>query len=167
MYYEQHYTVTRILKISRNTCYKYLKFVNFNAYIKENKKAHYLDQFKEASMNPERGYEKETVEQVVRFMRRNLLVPLPEFSDFDLYNKELLKRSLKLFKRKHYVLKQPKVDLHFKDINELNQLPPTSFVCTSVSSRKLDNYGRLTTENRHYCYLDPALAYERIQVKYF
>ena len=58
------------------------------------------------------------------------------------------------------------MDLHFEDINELNQLPPTSFVCTSVSSRKLDNYGRLTTENRHYYYLDPALAYERVQVKY-
>ena len=36
----------------------------------------------------------------------------------------------------------------------------------SVSSRKLDNYVRLTTENRRYYYLDPALAYERIQVKY-
>ena len=46
MYYEQHYTVTeitRIFKTSRNTCYKYLKIVNFNAYIKENKRAHYLD----------------------------------------------------------------------------------------------------------------------------
>ena len=32
MYQKQHYEVTeitRILKISRNTCYKYLKFVNF------------------------------------------------------------------------------------------------------------------------------------------
>ena len=38
MYNEQHYTVTeitRILKISRNTFYKYLKFFNFIAYIKE------------------------------------------------------------------------------------------------------------------------------------
>ena len=127
-------------------------------------KLHY--EFKEVFMNPERGYEKGTVEQAVRFMRRNLLVPLPEFSDFDLYNKELLKRSSELLKREHYVLKQPIVDLHFEDINELNQLPPTSFVCTSVSSRKLDNYGRLTTENRHYYYLDPAFAYERVQVKY-
>lgn len=46
MHYEHHYTVaeiTRILKLSRNTCYKYLKFVNFNSYIKENKRSHYLD----------------------------------------------------------------------------------------------------------------------------
>ena len=56
MYYEQHYTVTeitRILKISRNTCYKYLKFVNFNVYIKENKRAHYLDQYKEVLLSLE------------------------------------------------------------------------------------------------------------------
>ena len=54
MYYEQHYTVTeiiRILKISRNTCYKYLKFVNFNAYIKENKRTHYLDQYKKVLLS--------------------------------------------------------------------------------------------------------------------
>ena len=43
--------ITRILKISRNTCYKYLKFVNFNAYIKENKRAHYLDQYKEVLLS--------------------------------------------------------------------------------------------------------------------
>ena len=36
----------------------------------------------------------------------------------------------------------------------------------SVSSRKLDNYARLTTDNRHYYYLSPSLAYEKVQVKY-
>ena len=46
-------------------------------------KLHY--EFKEVFMNPERGYEKGTVEQAVRFMRRNLLVPLPQFAKFPLY----------------------------------------------------------------------------------
>ena len=39
LFYENHYTVaeiTRIMNVSRNTCYKYLKFVDFNAYVKEN-----------------------------------------------------------------------------------------------------------------------------------
>lgn len=139
--------------ISRTLCDTFQRF-----------KLHY--EFKEVFMNPKRGFEKGTVEQAVRFMRRNLLVPLLQFTDFDLYNKELLKKSSELLKREHYILKQPIVDLHFEDINELNQLPPTSFVCTSVSSRKLDNYGRLTTDNRHYYYLDPAFAYERVQVKF-
>jgi hypothetical protein len=39
LYYENHFTVAeimRMMKISRNTCYKYLRFVDFNAYVKEN-----------------------------------------------------------------------------------------------------------------------------------
>ena len=99
-------------------------------------------------------------------MRRNLLVPLPSFDDFDKYNLELLDKSKQLMKREHYVLKQPIIDLHFEDITELNPLPSTPFDASSVSSRKLDNYGRLTTDNRHYYYLSLALAYEKVQVKY-
>lgn len=57
-------------------------------------------------MNPECGYEKGTVEQAIRFMRRNLLVPLPKFINFDLYNKEFLKQSSVLLKREHYILKK-------------------------------------------------------------
>lgn len=54
MFYENHYTVaeiTRIMNISRNTCYKYLKFVDFNAYVKENKRKHYLDDYKEIMLD--------------------------------------------------------------------------------------------------------------------
>ena len=66
-------------------------------------------------------------------------------------------------KREHYVLKQSIIDLHFEDINELNPLPPTPFEPSSVSSRKLDNYGRPTTDNRHYYYLSTSLAYEKFK----
>jgi|GEM_PF-1939567 hypothetical protein len=113
-----------------------------------------------------RPNEKGTVEQGVRFMRRNLLVPLPSFDDFDLFNKELLDKSKELLKREHYVLKQPIIDLHFEDITELNGLPPTPFEPSSVQNRKLDNYGRLTTEGRLYYYLSPSLAYQKVQVKF-
>lgn len=115
--------------------------------------------FQEVFLNVMRPNEKGTVEQGVRFMRRNLLVPLPSFDDFDAFNKELLKRE-------HYVLKQPIIDLHFEDITELNGLPPTPFESSSVSFRKLDNYGRLTTEGRLYYYLSPSLAYQKVQVKF-
>ena len=46
LYYENHFTVAeimRMMKISRNTCYKYLRFVDFNAYVKENKNNVTLD----------------------------------------------------------------------------------------------------------------------------
>ena len=122
--------------------------------------------FQEVFLNVMRPNEKGTVEQGVRFMRRNLLVPLPSFDDFDLFNKELLDKSKELLKREHYVLKQPIIDLHFEDITELNGLPPTPFESSSVSFRKLDNYGRLTTEGRLYYYLSPSLAYQKVQVKF-
>ena len=80
-------------------------------------------------------------------MRRKLPVPLPLFDDFDKYNLELLDKSKQLVNREHYVLKQPIIDLHFEDITELNPLPPVPFDASSVSSRKLDNYGRLTIDN--------------------
>ena len=122
-------------------------------------------EFKEVFLNTQRGNEKGTVEQGVRFMRRNLLVPVPSFNNLEEYNKYLLDRCKELLKREHYVLKQPIVDLHFDDINELNQLPPTKFVCQSIIKRKLDNYGRLTTAHRHYYYLDPSYAYKHVQIK--
>ena len=73
------------------------------------------------------------MEQGVRCMRRNLLVPLPSFDDFDKYNLELLDTSKQLMKREYDVLKQPIIDLHFEDITELNPLPPTPFETSSVS----------------------------------
>jgi hypothetical protein len=78
-------------------------------------------------LNVNRGYEKGTVEQGVRYMRRNLLVPLSLFDDFYKYNLELLDKSKQLMKREHCVLKQPIIDFHFEDITELNPLPPTPF----------------------------------------
>lgn len=54
LFYENHYTVveiTRMMNVSRNTCYKYLKFVDFNAYVKENKRKHYLDDYKEIMLD--------------------------------------------------------------------------------------------------------------------
>lgn len=55
-------------------------------------KLHY--EFKEVFMIPERCYEKGTIEQAVRFMRRNLLIPLPQFDDFNEFNKTLLTKHL-------------------------------------------------------------------------
>ena len=86
-------------------------------------KLHY--DFNAIFLNVNRGYEKGTVEQGVRYMRRNLLVPLPSFDDFDKYNLELLDNSKQLMKREHYVLKQTIIDLHFEDITKFNPLPPT------------------------------------------
>lgn len=121
--------------------------------------------FREVFMNPMRPNEKGTVEQAVRYMRRNLLVPLPEFDDIDKYNKELLKKCKEALKREHYVYKKPIIDLHFEDINEFNLLPKKQFECQSVATRTLDSYGRLLASNKVHYYLDPSYAYKKVQVK--
>ena len=53
-------------------------------------------------------------------------------------------------------------------MNNISIINISSFIfdAKSVTSRKLDNYGRLTTDNRYYYYLSPSLAYEKDQVKY-
>ena len=53
-------------------------------------------------------------------------------------------------------------------MNNISIINISSFIfdAKSVTSRKLDNYGRLTTDNRYYYYLSPSLAYEKNQVKY-
>lgn len=80
-------------------------------------KLHY--EFKEVFMNSKKLNEKGLVKQAVRYMRRNLLVTLPEFDNFEEYNKELLKKSKDLLKREHYVLKQSIIDLHLKILMSL------------------------------------------------
>ena len=50
MYYEQNYTATeiaRIMKISRQTVYKYLKFVDFSDDITQKKTNSLVEQYKE------------------------------------------------------------------------------------------------------------------------
>ena len=50
MYYEQNYTATeiaRIMKISRQTVYKYLKFVDFSDDITQKKTKSPVEQYKE------------------------------------------------------------------------------------------------------------------------
>lgn len=122
--------------------------------------------FREVFMNPMRPNEKGTVEQAVRYMRRNLLVPLPSFDDFEEYNKDLLDKCKNALKREHYIQKKPIIDLHFEDINELNALPLKPFECRFVIDKVLDSYGRLVTSNKIHYYLDPSYAYKKVQVRF-
>ena len=126
-------------------------------------KLHYF--FKEVFTNPNKGNEKGSVEAGIKFMRRNLLVPVPEFKDMSDYNKQLLAKSTQLHKREHYIVKDMIIDLHFDDLHELLKLPPTPFETTTVAKYNLDNFGRLTLNNQIFYYLSPELAFKKVQVK--
>ena len=85
-------------------------------------------------------------------MRKNLLVPVPYFKDFNQYNIELLKKYAQLHNRKHYITDNNICDLHFDDINELNPLPIIPFEIASIKKRKLDNFGRLIIDNKNFTF---------------
>jgi len=58
--------------------------------------------FEAVFCNPASGHEKGNVENKVGYLRRNLLVPMPEFSDLDEYNRNLLIACDEDIRRKHY-----------------------------------------------------------------
>ncbi len=115
-------------------------------------------------MTPNKGNEKGSVEAGVRYVRRNLLVPIPKFDDIISFNKELLVNSTKLHDREHYIAQESIADLHFEDLHSLNELPPTAFEPSTISVYQADNFGRVTINNLFY-YLSPQLAFQKLQVK--
>ena len=59
--------------------------------------------FKAKFMNPRSGWEKGSVENKVGYLRRNLLVPMPEFSSLEEFNQKLLKHCDSDHERRHYL----------------------------------------------------------------
>ena len=55
--------------------------------------------------NPESGWEKGNVENKVGTVRRNLFVPMPQYTDMVLYNKQLLRAAEVSFRRN--IIKAP------------------------------------------------------------
>ncbi len=126
-------------------------------------KLHY--NFKDVFCSPRKGNEKGCVEAGIRYMRRNLLVPVPSFDNLTDYNKLLLDRATELHNRAHYITEQNICDMHFEDLNELNPLPQIPFEVSSIKKRKLDNMGRIYLDNKISYFISPTLAYKTIQIK--
>ena len=120
--------------------------------------------FKEVFCAPNKCNEKGSVETAIRYIRCNLLVPVPTMYSMTTYNKELLIKSAGLHDREHYKLRTNICDLHFDDINALNALPFIPLEISSIKSRKLDCFGRVILDRVSY-FISPILALERIQIK--
>ena len=105
------------------------------------------------------GHEKGNVENKVGYLRRNLLVPVPEFSDIDEYNLELLQKCDLDIVRDHY-RKEGRIDELFEeDLRYLNPLPAQRFDVVTYERVKTDGYGKLTlNEGKHSYSTSPRLA---------
>lgn len=100
--------------------------------------------------NPDSGHEKGHVEGKVGYHRRNFLVPIPEFEDLQLYNKQLLKICDEDMNRKHYKKRNLICALFTEDKADMNNLPEVPFEVGRLEIAKADKYGKVRFDNRLY-----------------
>lgn len=121
--------------------------------------------FESVFCNPSCGHEKGNVENKVGYLRRNLLVPVPEFSDLEAYNRELLLRCDKDMEREHYRKKEFISSLFEEDLKALNPLPTRAFEAESYEHVRVDAYGKFTlNDGKHTYSASPRLVGSRTVV---
>jgi transposase len=126
--------------------------------------SHY--RFKAIFMNPEAGWEKGNVENKVGYLRRNELVPVPEFTDLRKKNIELLSSCEKDMAREHYDKGRMISELFQEDKSALIPLPKVRFDTAGYGSARTDKYGRFTLDKGMHRYsASPAFGETTIQYK--
>ena len=98
--------------------------------------------FEAAICNPDAGHEKGNVEVKVGYHRRNMLVPVPEFSDMAQYNDALLIECDKDGDREHYRLNADISELFALDRERLLPLPTTELDLSDYRRVKTNGYAR-------------------------
>ena len=124
--------------------------------------------FKPVFMNPESGWEKGNVENKVGYLRRNELVPVPEFKKLSEFNKELLDRCDEDMAREHYEYDDDTwiSDLFKDDKEALLPLPSKAFDTAKYTTAKTNKYGQFTlNEGKHIYSASPAFCEETVNLK--
>ncbi len=106
-------------------------------------------------------------ENKVGYLRRNLLVPIPEFDDIDIFNKSLLKMCEKDMMREHYKNNKDIAALFRKDCEMFNPLSSTEFNCSVYTSVRTDKYGKFTLNGKHTYSTKPNLAGKMVTARAF
>ncbi len=126
-------------------------------------KEHYC--FNAVFCNRNAGHEKGNVENKVGYLRRNLLVPKPEFRDLTEYNKQLLVRCEQDLERIHYRKERLISELFKEDLQHCNPLPVVAFESQTYESVLVDAYGKFTLEQGKHSYSSmPMFAGERLTI---
>jgi hypothetical protein len=110
--------------------------------------------FKPVFMNPESGWEKGNVENKVGYLRRNELVPVPEFTSLPAKNQELLTACDADMAREHYDDNDGRMiaELFEQDRAALLPLPSVPFDASCYTSAVTDKYGRFTLDKGKHRY---------------
>lgn len=116
--------------------------------------------FQAVFCNPGEGHEKGNVENKVGYGRRNLFVPIPEFTSLAEYNKELLMRCDEDGSRDHYRRNDTITALFAEDRKHLNDLPRIALDLAKLVSVKTNNCGKFVLFNtgRHEYSVSPKYS---------
>lgn len=121
--------------------------------------------FKPVFMNPESGWEKGNVENKVGYLRRNELVPVPDFRSLPEENASLLNRCDEDMKREHYDKDIFISDLFEKDKAALLPLPSVPFDTCGYTTAKTDKYGKFTLDKGAHRYsASPAQCLSTVNI---
>lgn len=119
-------------------------------------------------MNPEAGWEKGNVENKVGYLRRNELVPIPEFTSITEKNRELFAACDRDMEREHYEDADDRFirELFEEDKKAFLPLPSIAFDTGLYTSARTDKYGKFTLDGGKHCYsASPAFCEDMIRLR--
>jgi len=115
---------------------------------------------------PAKGNEKGNVENKVGYTRRNMLVPVPTITDFDAYNKDLLRQCDEDHEREHYERGALIRELWEEEKRHLLTLPEHTYEVFRYESLPVNKTGFITVDTVKYG-LSPELHGKRVQAKIY
>ena len=124
--------------------------------------------FRPVFMNPESGWEKGSVENKVGYLRRNELVPVPEFQSLSSKNRDLLAACDEDMQREHYEDDKGRLisELFEHDRAALLPLPSVPFDTALYMSATTNKYGKFTLEKGKHIYsASPSFSEGIVQLK--
>jgi transposase len=122
--------------------------------------------FKSDFCNPGKGNEKGSVEKKVGYTRKNMLVPVPTITDFDEYNKGLLRLCDEDMDREHYKHGKLIKELWQEEAKRLLSLPPHEYDVFRYESVRADKCGFITIDTVKYG-LPPYMCEKILQAKIY
>lgn len=111
-------------------------------------KNHYRSQAR--FCNPESGHEKGNVENAVGFLRRNIMVPMPEVASMEALNQLLTERSARFANKVHWKKQATSEELFVQDRAALLPLPGVSFDPVQYERRAANKYGHVQVAGNTY-----------------
>jgi transposase len=125
-------------------------------------KCHYG--FSVSFCNPASGNEKGNVENKVGYLRRNLLVPIPEIEDLEQWNRELFERAERDFERPHYKKGMTIAELFAEERLHLGSLPSKSFNVERFERVNTDGYGKFCIDGCHWYSSSPESSGTKVTI---